>query len=168
MALACSQGWELMTSMGECYGSSTRHVNTDYFMALQGEVVSIYPCSSDNTFVYLHKRNQWGDAMVVPSGMSLLMVSCPCRENSYLFKPVSVILLLYTFTKEKDSTSHNLVTALAVILLQQSNCYGTKQLHDHLVYGDPWFGSCSKLLLQAEFSVNTRSNRICSWVYLGF
>jgi hypothetical protein len=125
-----------MKSMGECYGSSTRHVNTDDFMPLQGEVVSIYPCSSDNTFASLHKRNHWGDAMVVPSGMSLLMVSCPCGENSYLFKPVPVILLLYTFTKEKDSTSHNLLTALAVIFnrataMAQNSCMTILSMETH-------------------------------------
>lgn len=103
LTLSCTQDWELMKSMAECYGSSTRHLNADGLMLLQGEVVSICPCSGDNTFVYLHKRNHWWDAMVVPH-MSLLMVSCPCRKNWYLFNPVPVILLLYIFTKEKDST----------------------------------------------------------------
>jgi hypothetical protein len=48
-----TQDWELMKSMAECYGSSTGHVNADSLMLLQGEVLSICPCSSDNTFVYL-------------------------------------------------------------------------------------------------------------------
>jgi hypothetical protein len=41
--------------------------------------------------------------MVVPN-ISLLMVSCPCRKNIYPFNCIPVILLLYTFTKEKDAT----------------------------------------------------------------
>ncbi len=41
--------------------------------------------------------------MVVPN-ISLLMVSCPCRKNLYPFNRIAVILLLYTFTKEKDAT----------------------------------------------------------------
>jgi hypothetical protein len=51
-----------MKSMAECYGSSTRHVNADGLMHLQGEVVSICPCSGDNTFVYLQKRNRYGSS----------------------------------------------------------------------------------------------------------
>jgi hypothetical protein len=42
--------------------------------------------------------------MVVPN-ISVLMVSCPCRKNLYPFNCIPVILLLYTFTKEKDATS---------------------------------------------------------------
>ncbi len=148
LTLAYTQGCELVKSMGECYGSSTRHVNTTGFMPLQGEVVPIYPCSSDNTSVYLHKRNQWGDAMVVPPDKSMPLVSCPCRENWYPFNPIPVILLLYTFTKEKDLTP---VTICWQLMLSFFFNRATAMVFAwHLVYGDPWFQNIASGRIQCQ------------------
>jgi hypothetical protein len=111
-------------------------------------VVPIYPCSSDNTSVYLHKRNQWGDAMVVPPDKSMPLVSCPCRENWYPFNPIPVILLLYTFTKEKDLTP---VTICWQLMLSFFFNRATAMVFAwHLVYGDPWFQNIASGRIQCQ------------------